>query len=823
METKSYRMLLAGTASALAFAAGLPTMASAAEAPNSTTATLEEVTVTARRVAEDIQDVPLAITALSAEKLAQTDTKDFYTATKMVPGLTMSGQPGNGGTLTFTRGLPGTVGYFADVPRSPAGFATLFDVSSLQVLKGPQGTLFGLASNAGAIVIEPNRPGASFGGYVNASVGTYDRRSLEGAIDLPLLNDHVRLRLAAQSYYRKGYVTDISSGIDYGRQNYYIFRPSVIIKITDNIENYTLFQHYKQKNIAPGGNWGIPYDYNFSPTAQLPILAREQAVNGGTRAAFDALRDQILANQKRLGYYRFDGLSAGCPTAPTPTFGPPLITNLTYAPVACPEGSFGRDDLLVNTTTWSPHENLTIKNTFGYQWGETFSKGADQDSSRLIINDPNPRNNTPAKTDTTWSDELQISGKLFKRLDFVAGGFHNQTYNHPKIVYSSFSLGANNAATKSKISSYDWAIYAQGNYDLSDFVEGLVVTGGYRYSWDKVAQQSFGLNATTLAVTSMTGGPNSPAGHAKFSQGSYTLGVQYHVSPQTMLFFTNAKGYSSGGLQNVVGFEVFQPDSLNNFEAGVKSTFHIGGVTARINASAYYGLFDQVKVLTRILNTNAVTGIQTADTLTRNAGKAKIKGIESDMTFVLTPDLEVGGFLALAEDKFTSYPSINPITLQPIDLSKTGFTDIPKLKFGVRGVYHLPLDRATIGDVSAIATFTHSSHVMVNPRSETRTDPNNPNTGFICTRERTTANGYGPLSADGKKIYIDCGPPISNLDLAVEWRDVLGHDGLKASFTITNVTNNTDGFHTPTDAALGIETLSVPEPRMYALQLSYRF
>jgi len=257
--TYSSAALLALIAAGPAFAAdGNPAPAAG---PNSQEhaqpeTTFEDVVVTARRVEEDVQRVPISVTVLTAKKTRTDGHQGPLQRDEGHPGLTMFGSPGSAGNLTI-RGLNGTVSYFADVPHSLSGFSSLFDIQNFETLKGPQGTLFGLASNAGALVVVPQKPGKEFGGFVRGAVGDFSRRSLEGALDIPVVEDRVLLRLAAQSYFRKGWITDITNGSDIrGRRDYYILRPSLIVKPTDKIENYTIFEYFKS-NVSVLGNNGF--------------------------------------------------------------------------------------------------------------------------------------------------------------------------------------------------------------------------------------------------------------------------------------------------------------------------------------------------------------------------------------------------------------------------------------------------------------------------------------------------------------------------------------------------------------------------------------
>ena len=235
--------------SALAFAlAASSALAQTAEPqaePQATT--LDEVVVTARRTEENIQDVPVAVTAFSQEGLRQrgietgTDLQNF-TPSLSVVGNTNRNQEnytirGIGGIGSLgTGGGPGVVAYFAEVPSTASGPGLLFDLQSIQVLKGPQGTLFGRNTTGGAVLLDPVKPGFEPDGYIEGTVGNLDRRSARAAVTLPL-SDSLSLRLAGQLDQREGFVTDVNTGKDYNDRNNFslLALNNTTFQLTDNI------------------------------------------------------------------------------------------------------------------------------------------------------------------------------------------------------------------------------------------------------------------------------------------------------------------------------------------------------------------------------------------------------------------------------------------------------------------------------------------------------------------------------------------------------------------------------------------------------------
>lgn len=822
-SVKSTHAVLALSACAGMF---LATSALAADAESATPAVgaIEEVIVTARRVAESEQKVPIAITAFSGEKLAELDATDLNSIQSDVPGITLCCNTFNSASVTI-RGIAsqnslfGATTYFNDVPVTSQGFGNFFDVKSFQVLKGPQGTLFGQAAVAGAFVFEPNQPGDQLGGYLSTSAGDYAKRSIEGAVDLPLIDDHLYVRLAGITNYRDGYIHDLSINENYGNVDYYILRPTIRWKITDFLENTTMFQYSRARDNGNGaGMWVLedisPHIGNASAGGLVT------AINGGTTAAYYALAWQMLALQNKLGPYTIVGTMSGCSSGefgPVPIahgFGNP-VTSLTPPGTACPYDEYW-DQLVINTTTWKIGDNWTVKNIASFDKSRQLNENLDGSLTPLILLDfRSPYQNYPIEGPRIWSEEVNASGRL-DHFDFTFGTFHSGLIQDG-VNYGDFDTVE--SLTGQTSSFFSHAVYGQTNYH-TDF--GLSVTAGLRYNIDYIKENVTGFNPTTGANLGTVVDANTPEGHAEFHSLSYTFGLQYQVTPGTMLFSTLSKGYSAGGFQaNAAPGPYFQPETLTNLETGVKSTFDIGGVETRVNASWYYGHFDNAQVGTFQSYTTA-GGTPAVGFITSNAATALVRGAEAEFHVLPTKDLEIGGWYAYNNDVYTHFDGgINPAdpTGPHLDYSSTSFLSDPHMKFGVNGRYRLPLGLLGISDkdgtVTLTADYMHQSYQI---------DVSATKAALICTRNRTVANGYPAALADGATDWIDCRQPYGNLDIGAIWNNVMGHDGLSASFTMTNVTQNTiTNSQAATDGLTGFTAQQPAVPRMWFVTLKYKF
>jgi iron complex outermembrane receptor protein len=260
----------------------------------SATSALEEIVVTARRREERVQSIPLAITAFSGQQIENNHIMQGKDLIRTVPSLSTSrltSDPNapSSGNLRL-RGLPGAISYFADVPIGSTDFSPLtqlnhgsgaglyYDLDTVEVIKGPQGTLFGMNSVGGLVSLSPKKPGNEYDGYVQATFGNYSDREFEGAINIPIVADKLLVRIAGQTQQRDGYTTVISTGKDLDNRDSYAWRVGVTFRPTDNIENYLLYDGYYQHT---NGSSIIPTFINPAFSPSYSRWCRDVVFDGG--------------------------------------------------------------------------------------------------------------------------------------------------------------------------------------------------------------------------------------------------------------------------------------------------------------------------------------------------------------------------------------------------------------------------------------------------------------------------------------------------------------------------------------------------------------
>ncbi|MEG8019606.1 TonB-dependent receptor plug domain-containing protein [Sphingomonas sp. LR55] len=285
-----------------------------------------EIIVTAQRRSETLERTPVAISVVSADTLVEraiTTETDLQSA---VPGLTVkTGQNENQLNFSlrgqsvdpFSSSRPSVLPYFNEVQVGGVGGTALYDLSSVQVLKGPQGTLFGRNSTGGAVLYTSQKPTVDFGGYLVARVGNFSARQLEGALNVPLVSDVALLRVAGQFQRRDGFQRNLYRDERLGEIRRENVRVSLTLKPSSQLSNDLVVDYGHSNgnslssvvyNVLPlGAPAFVPFNFLFSP-------AVDSAFGGGTWASYLAAHPKadpdglipFAAKQKARGPYLVD-------------------------------------------------------------------------------------------------------------------------------------------------------------------------------------------------------------------------------------------------------------------------------------------------------------------------------------------------------------------------------------------------------------------------------------------------------------------------------------------------------------------------------------
>jgi iron complex outermembrane recepter protein len=725
---------------------------------------LGEVVVTARRREERLQDVPVAVTAIDGAALQSAQIVNAKELTALVPSLNVNSGNAREGNRFTIRGQGVTLGagegvvvYLAEapLPQFGAGGPGLYlDLENLQVLNGPQGTLFGRNTTGGAVLFTPQRPTNENEGWLRVGVGNYENREIAGVANFALAPDVLKIRIAAEHREREGYSYNLFDQRDYDDLFYSSARLGVSFTPTDWFDNYLLVQYAKSQ---PHG------------TAAFITMANP---NGPVAAFRQPLLNALAAQQAR-------GIR---------------VTNMDSQSYY-----MTRSLALVNTTVVKLSDKVQVKNIASY-FEARVKNGFDTDGSPVPIlqyfNEPIGGNTSAGGLANAvyLNEELQFSGDLFDgNLDWVAGGFY-QKYEPKDRVTLTYNLFGAPSRQEPSEKGNSKALYAQFNYNmggLSPALEKINLTAGYRYTWDRKTAINNLYNPVTGACLSLPGRvyPNCTNRYdGDFSAGTYTLGIDYHVTDRTMVYFTQRTGYKSGGFNTNTepgaAFAAFGPETVLNREMGLKTDFSVGGRPVRLNIAAFNDSYKNIQRNQTVLVPPAPPATTPRSTnLVLNAGAAEIKGVELQGTIQLTDRLQVQANYSFLDAKYTRF-----VLPGGIDRAGVALPYSPENKYGASIRYDVPVPEE-IGEVSVGLSYSYQSHFRAQ-------DPDQP--GNII-------GDYGLLNFDAEWKNI-AGRPV---DLEVFVTNVADEQYIQQNLAYYNV--------------FGSVAVLYGEPRMYGARLRYNF
>jgi iron complex outermembrane recepter protein len=815
------RAVVYATVPFIGFLGAQPAMAQSTQPAASSSNGLEEIVVTARRREERVQTVPIAITALSQTDIEQAHVQQLRDLYKVVPGFSVSLTSSDPNSLysgqVRIRGLGGSVIYFADVPVSNTDYSNTtglthglspgfyFDVDSVEVDKGAQGTLFGRPSIGGLIAVQPKRPTNDLEGYIQTTFGDYADYENEFAVNIPVVSDKLLVRVSGQMQQRDGYTHDLQTGDYLDNRHYYAWRAGVTFRPTDDFENYLLYDGYWQDSngtsdvllkvnpnlilsklgptfqpLPPGVTTGCTATVTvggpaFGPLGNLPGGC------GSFRIGLEPGLAGALATQQALGVRAVAG---------------------RYSSGIGKDYFYGFTDI----ARWDINDDLTLKNIAAAR--VTKQLAVDEFTNTglgiLTIGWPSTDGGKTPGNNNGWNDnsiqyteELQLQGKsLEDKLSWILGGF--LLLDKP-LGYNTLPSTAVNATSWSHFREFDrsQAVFAHGIYDLSDWVPNLRFTAGYRFTWDydslgEVSTKPVNMvtrNAAGIATDcNIAGSDNNCFKQVDSSFNSYgwNLGLDYQWTPTTLVYIRSGNAYRPGGTNLAVPapYNQYKPEHVTDVELGVKTDYDLGeDVHARTNADVFYTFYKAIQVSEVVTTPSPVQGQPpSAQQVTANAASANMQGVELEQQFSLPYGFELEAHGAYFNGSYNKYPV-------QFGGGAPGFQYIPRFSFGVTPTYHLPVDES-VGHISASITWTWYGHQSVSPILD---EPIN---------------------------YM---PHYQSFDLRADWTDMFGQP-IDLGFFMTNMTDNVHITGViPLMTSLGFTSAAYNPPRMFGFSLKYRF
>ena len=658
-----------------ALVSGSPMVSAQDESVNNSGSFIEEVTVTARKREESLQDVPLSISTYSAADIKAKSITTLQELSQFVPNLNMEGEvfSGGSGTTLSIRGISSqvglggpSVGVYVDgvyVGDYNGINLDLMEIERIEVLRGPQGTLFGRDTIGGAISLVSKRPGDEFEGSAEVTYGRYDRIDFKGDLNVPLIPGKLNARAAFAMQNRDGYghVRDFNTGEaldDMGDRDRLSGQFMLDWKATDNL-SFLLSVDAMHQDEKTSVRSLAAYSPTFNPPGAPPFVLVPTPL--GIASMILPLQGFPPITPSPDIYSNF---GAGDNYNDLDTFNVSLIADWDLG-----DTFLGKDTTLKSITSYRELEtDYGLDIDFGPSPVTDVNNGADFDQI---------------------SQEFQLSStSLNGKLTWVAGLYYYTS--------DEFDYGISDVFTSIFMSPVienrdwnereSWSVFGQGTYNLT---EKLSLTAGVRYTEDE-------LTAEEQTVLYPSNVPLGPRTFLKSSNSEVTgrLGLEYAWNNDVMTYVSAAKGYKTGGVINAVADPnqqntvptTYLPETVWTYEIGLRSTLLDNRL--RFNLTGFFTDYTDIQYSFIFLNNaNRPTGFIS------NGPEAETYGLELEMLYSPVNNLTLSfGYGFVDSEYLQGDPNGGPLT------TDSKFTNAPRNSFTVAGNYIIP---TRLGELSA--------------------------------------------------------------------------------------------------------------------------
>lgn len=640
---------------------------------------LKEIVVTAQFRSENLQRTPLAITALSGAALEARSITNITDVGRTAPSVTLRlGSSGYGkSTQAYIRGIGQTdynfalepaVGFYVDDVYHASLFGSTFDLLDLErveILRGPQGTLFGKNSIGGAVRIVSKKPSNNLEGSLEGTYGSYNRIDVRGMLNLPIIDDVLALRVSAATKNRDGYV----DRIDFACAN-----PAQAGNLKPVMTNGKCKVGTLGGESVRAGRAAL----RFTPSPALEVNLTAEIIRDNSEGAADSL---VTIKTATAGIVNYNN------NVLVPTYGIPydqrfLPPNpyVTYA--SYDNKTLGVQVPAVNTLhsqsysgdiEWKLADSLKIKSITAWQ---RFSGRFTQDAA----NTPLPITLTDNQVYLSqFTQEIRLLGNIGSLLDWTAGGFYFKSHSgiggFVAISASGIAFDQNDTQVSENKSAYLHGVMHLGRVN---------VTAGVRYS-DESKSYTFDRTNEPAKTPFFPGGAfTSPA--SAYSRWDYKLGVDYQVTDQIMAYGQYSTGYKGGGINprpfTPAAAVPFGPEKLGAYELGLKT--QLFDRRLRFNLATYHSIYTNLQLSANGFDNNGTPSIVIA-----NVGRAHIDGIEAELQFQPVRNLLIDGSASYTHFKIKDLGTAAGVSGGPTLSSKAPATPTWKYNAGIQYTFDL--------------------------------------------------------------------------------------------------------------------------------------
>jgi iron complex outermembrane receptor protein len=717
---QSRHFLANGAATGLVLASltlGIAAPAFAQEASAESESGVADIVVTAQRREQNLQDVPIAITAFSGEAIERADLNAIDKLSGQVPGLKIA--IGADRTNLAIRGIGTNITNIAAesgvavnidgvyLTRTTLTGATFSDLAQMEVLRGPQGTLYGRNATGGALNITTRTPDGTFDGNFSALVGNGGRFRVRGAVGIPISGETLSARVSADYETLSGY-------------------------------RYNLTRNEKAD---PEDHLSGRIALRWAPSEALEVILRA------------SISDDSAPNIIQFGASvpgPFNPIRQGGQTSQDPR----NIRNDSPS-------SIEFKDQIYSATISYDLGGVTLKSVTAYQ-KHRFAQIADVDGTSLLYATVDFLEDSPATT-----QELTLSGSS-SAFDWVVGAWYMDDEARALMRFQLPGVGRPPFAFDYTQKTKAFAVFGQATYSVTD---SLRVTAGLRYSEEK--------KTLFQILPGPPGAPGCPSTVNKYDDLSPKFGIDFDLAENVMIYASATKGFKAGGGNVSVCGNIYAPEELWAYEAGIKSQWLDNRV--RLNLNGYYYDYTGYQA-SQLVNNPAPTAIIT------NAASAKVKGIEGELLVEPINGLTLSVNAAWADSEFGNFVTTAQFGGPPVNVTGNRLALTPEFSGNLAAQYETP-----VGDSGLFTIrFEHnwSSSFFFDPY-------NNPLTGQGAYGRSNARIAYGFEAGSLKGLEISAF--VNN----IQDKDIL---------------NRADG-----SGIFGGTRLSYERPRTFGAEMRYRF
>jgi iron complex outermembrane receptor protein len=636
---------------------------------------LEEVIVTARKREESLQDVAVSVTAIT-EQLTRSSVRNLQDIQDFVPNVTIDKTPGTQGASIAIRGisfqetdksLDAPIGVILDgvyLGVTAGQLLNNFDIERVEVLRGPQGTLFGKNTIGGAVNVIRSAPTKELGGELRIAAGDWDKQEVNGLINLPL-TDKGGVKLYASSLQHDGYIKNNIIGDDIGAVDYKQYGATVAFDVTDNFD-LSLTMERIDDDSEMGGAWA-----NFNKTSDfacfttlglgIPGIPDSTAPFGTGCKDFDdeSDKDHSSQNGRNTGEVTNDYANLTMNWM----LGDWRLTSIT--------GYLNREDSSRVEYDASRTEFLYVETATDYE----------QTSQEFRINGNVGENINVTGGLYYWDSEYKQFQESFDMWYFF--GFNEAMGFGPGDISQDLNGEGSNTAY-SAFASVDWTL-----------TDRLLLNLGGRYTWE---EKTFsGQSGNYIYVP--TGVPIIPQGPTRNLKDDWTefsprVALQYTVNDDMMVFGSYSSGFKSGGFfartQFIDTLNSYDPEYVDTYELGIKSEWMDNRM--RFNATVFYSDYTDKQEDIIVADANGTVG-----TIVSNASDVEIMGLELELTAAITSKLTVFLQAGIIDSEYSEFDA--DITGDGVITDNSGLSirNTPENTFGAGGNWVQPL---SFGDLA---------------------------------------------------------------------------------------------------------------------------